>query len=388
MRALTLAALFSLAFASAATAARITITPGTALIDVPVGIRVTGLPPERGIILRAATVDRYGNRWSSRLGYRSDRSGVVDTHSNMRLFWSMQPARRLPFAEQSFSAPEAPTPVEVTALIGGRRVASARLLRSRRTSDLTLTKTTLPNEGFIGTYAARPSHASTPAVLIVAGSLPGHDPALAEQLASSGFPALAIGYWGEPGLPPSLQNIPLEYFATALRWLAKQPGVDPRRIVALGISRGGEAALLLGVSFPELVHGTITCSGGDRNFGGVPDGAAWTLGGKPLPLAPIAVEKISGPVLAFAGGKDEVWSAAAYARSIADRARTRGKTNVVARIYPGAGHGAGCLLPNVPLSGTIQVGPSTYAPLGGTPAANEASAASSWPLLLHFLATL
>jgi hypothetical protein len=54
------------------------------------------------------------------------------------------------------------------------------------------------------------------------------------------------------------------------------------------------------------------------------DGAACTLGGKPLPLAPIAVEKISGPVLGFAGGKDEVWSAAAYARSIADRARTRG----------------------------------------------------------------
>jgi Acyl-CoA thioester hydrolase/BAAT N-terminal region len=85
VRALTLAALFSLGFASVATAARIALTPGTALIDAPVSIRVTGLPPERGIILRAATVDRYGNRWSSRLGYRADRSGVVDTHSNMRL---------------------------------------------------------------------------------------------------------------------------------------------------------------------------------------------------------------------------------------------------------------------------------------------------------------
>jgi dienelactone hydrolase len=289
----------------------------------------------------------------------------------MRLFWSIQPTRRLPLAEQSFSTPEALTPVELTALIGGRRVASARLLRSRRTSDLPLTKTTLPNEGFIGTFAARPSHASPPAVLIIAGSLPGHDPSLAEQLASNGFPALAIGYWGEPGLAPSLQNIPLEYYSTALHWLAKQPWVDPRRIVVLGISRGGEAALLLGVSFPELVHGAITCSGGDRNFGGVPTArpgrSAENRSRSPRsPSRRSAAPCLRSPEARMRSGQPRrMRGASPIARAHAD------KTNVVARIYPGAGHGAGCLLPNVPLSGTIQIGANAYAPLGGTPAATK-----------------
>ena len=62
---------------------------------------------------------------------------------------------------------------------------------------------------------------------------------------------------GLPGLPSSLENIPLEYFERALRWLAKQPAVDPHRIVTFGSSRGGEASLLIASTFPRLVHGAV-----------------------------------------------------------------------------------------------------------------------------------
>ncbi|MFC7656219.1 hypothetical protein ACFQV8_06595 [Pseudonocardia benzenivorans] len=74
-----------------------------------------------------------------------------------------------------------------------------------------------------------------PAVLVVGGAEGGLalDP-LAAALARKGFVSLAVGYFGLPGLPPTLREIPLEYFATALRVLAAQPGVDPARIVVWG----------------------------------------------------------------------------------------------------------------------------------------------------------
>src|ERR1039458_4212970 len=71
---------------------------------------------------------------------------------------------------------------------------------------------------------------------------------------TNAYPALGVAYSAEPGLPQTLSRIPLEYFAGALRWLARQPGVDPARIAVLGVSRGSEAAQLPGVYYPNLVH--------------------------------------------------------------------------------------------------------------------------------------
>jgi pimeloyl-ACP methyl ester carboxylesterase len=82
----------------------------------------------------------------------------------------------------------------------------------------------------------------------------------AAVLASRGHPALAVAYFGLPGLPATLTRIPLEYFATALRWLARQPGVNSDRIIVVGTSRGSEAAQLLGVHYPDLVHSVVALS--------------------------------------------------------------------------------------------------------------------------------
>jgi predicted esterase len=99
-----------------------------------------------------------------------------------------------------------------------------------------------------------------------------------------------LAYFKAPGVPQKLLNIPLEYFRGALAWLERQPEVDAQRTAVLGISRGSEAALLLGVHYRDLVHGVfalmpssvVNC--GIRDYT-APDciGAAWTLGGKPLP---------------------------------------------------------------------------------------------------------
>jgi len=353
---------------------------------MPVNIRVTGLAAGQGVVVAASTVDFYGNHWTSRLPMKADRRGVVETKSNMKLFWSMTPTKTIPQAERTFLSKDKATPVRLTALVRGRVVASGTLMRSRIAADLIQTETTLGRDGFIGTFAIRPDRPPAPATLIIGGSNPGYFTSLSLHLASNGYPSLAVAFWGAPGLPQTLEKVPLEYFEKALRWLATQPGVDPNRIAVIGLSRGEEAALLLAIHYPQLVHAAVGCTGSEAVLPGFPSGpTAWTLGGKPVPLGAIPVEQITGPVLVTGGGDDQVWPSALAVQRMVSRARTRGKTNLTGDVYPNAGHGIGCLLPNQPMTGLVEIGPNRYSSLGGAPAANAQATVKSWPRLLRFL---
>ena len=108
---------------------------------------------------------------------------------------------------------------------------------------------------------------------------------LAHAFAAYGYPALALAYFKAPGLPKRLDNIPLEYFKRAVEFVRRQPGVD--RVVLTGSSRGGEAALLIGSTYPRLVQGVVAIVPHyQANYG-------WSLHGKPVPHdTVIPVERI------------------------------------------------------------------------------------------------
>jgi dienelactone hydrolase len=368
---------------------RLTASPPHTLVDEPVDIRVTGARPGELVTLGAATRDRARTRWRSSMTLRANRAGVVDTHSDMKLFWSMRPMKRSP-VPTFFAFSRGDMAFHLRASLKGRRAASTVISRRIEARDLVARDLSLARDGFVGTYFAPSSpRAPAPGVLQIGGSIGGHNVWPAALLASHGYPSLSIAYFNEPGLPGTLKDIPLEYFATALTWLAAQPGVDARRLVVVGISRGAEAALLLGAAFPNLVHGVISCTGSSEVLPAFPGpGAAWTLRGKPVPPGPLMVEKVVGPVLAFGAGKDAIWPSAQAVRAILSRARSYGRRDVVGRIYPNAGHGIGCVVPNVPRVDALPVGPSTYIAIGGTPTSNAQAATRAWPLVLRFLSAL
>jgi dienelactone hydrolase len=107
---------------------------------------------------------------------------------------------------------------------------------------------------------------------------------------------------------------------------------------------------------------------------------AWTLGGKPVPLEPIPVERIDGPVLTAGAGDDHVWGSPVSVHAIEHRLtahRFRFAHDGV--VYPHAGHFLGTAAPYLPTSTEETSG-------GGTPRADAAARADLWRRILRFFA--
>jgi dienelactone hydrolase len=395
--------------------------------DVPLDVRVTGLRPGERVTVGLSATNEAGSRWSARATFVA-RAQVLDLAASppvagsyrgvagMGLFESMRNRRFV-----SYFGPRDPQPFTLTAVIRGRLAASTTLVRELTSGDAQCVQQTVATAGFFGSYCAPARGAPRrPAVLIFGGSEGGLAVAdLARLLASRGYPALALAYFHAPGRPANLVRIPLEYFAQAARWLRRTAGdasagtasggTGSRPLVAWGFSRGSEAALLLGVHFPGLVSAVIAGSPSsvtNEAFSSSsalpPDEAAWTLGGRPLPVASppgdprsaanpaavIPVGRIRGPVLLLAGADDQLWPSPSYARAImAALAAHHDPYLHQLKEFGGAGHVAGFAMP-------YDAGPARIAEgrdvlnVGGTPVINSMAETGAWRDALAFLSRL
>lgn len=392
---------------------KVSVVPANVLLDEPVSIAVSGLSPGTRVTVVARARDVNGASWSSRAVFQVPHSGTISLKHDasqggsyhgiegMGLFEYMTPAAG---ATRStiFVAPAAGYDVELQVRHDGRVLAATHTKREiDGTNPVTVVQERLATSGIFGIFfkPERTQH-RRPAVLLFGGSEGGLAPQLeAKTLAAHGYPTLALAYFKEPGLPQELARIPLEYFAKALRLLASQSDVDPRHILVRGVSRGSEAALLLGAYYPNLVHGVIAGVPSSMVNPGFPDTAqpAWTFHGRPIPRvslseygspapqadpqAVIPVEKINGPVLLVCGGQDAIWHSCAYMNAITRRLKAHHFTHpVTALTYPAAGHAVGTMQPY------INVAPNGFAHDGGTTMGNEKAMADAHTKLLQFLA--
>jgi len=58
-----------------------------------------------------------------------------------------------------------------------------------------------------------------PAIIVLHGSCGGFYEMAARIFAQEGYVALALAYFNADGVPNNLENIPLEYFLNAIKWL-------------------------------------------------------------------------------------------------------------------------------------------------------------------------
>lgn len=166
----------------------------------------------------------------------------------MGLFWSMdrQPSEARPAPPSAIMLP-----VSIRLEAEGTDGRRAEIAIARRVAGPGVTRHIIRTEGLVGTLFLPASAGPHPAVLVVSGG-GGIEEFRGAILASHGYAALALGHFAVEGRPRGLVNIPLEYFETAIGWMRMQPWFDDRRLAVWGASRGGELALLLGATFPEI----------------------------------------------------------------------------------------------------------------------------------------
>ncbi|MBL8919633.1 MAG: acyl-CoA thioesterase/BAAT N-terminal domain-containing protein [Myxococcaceae bacterium] len=289
--------------------------------------------------------------------------------------------------------------------------------------------------GLYADFYRPPGPGPFPGVVVFGGSEGGlgGGQLTGQGLVREGFAVLAVAYWGVPGKPSGMSRIPLETFQRAVARLRQLPDVQQQKVALLGVSRGGEAALLAGSSFPADVQAVValvpsgfawaapgssttstwTLDGGDVPFLAWPTGsssvitrdagyqvtfsAPFFLGGYEAARdaglagrAQIAVENVNGPVLMLAAGDDGVWPSCALTSPAWERlvdaghALARGDQFVC---FPGAGHSINPSRAGFPLADLIDRGTaSTRSGYGGSASTDNDVNHALWPLIRGFLA--
>jgi dienelactone hydrolase len=364
--------------------------PAAAAFDTPVDITISGLPPGGAVTVQAQTRDAQGRRWDSQAQFRATAAGTLNLATAVPvsgsyhvadangLLWSLHPAYTTNPAA-TYSAEPPGFTVTVQALTGGHVEATATL---RREVTPPASVQTVRQDGFASALFAPPqARPGAPAIVVIGGAEGGEQTELADGLAVAGYPALAVGYFKEPGLPQCLCRISLGYFARAVGWLRAQPVARGRPVVLIGDSAGAEAVLLIASYEPHLAD-AIVANSPSYLITAPPGIPAWTFDGRPLTTgALIPAAGIRIPVLLSDGGQDLVWPSGPSATQIVQELRRSADPAPYANLYyPAAGHTTAGLPPDIPMP-TILYG----APRGGSEQADALAAEQFWPSMIKFL---
>jgi dienelactone hydrolase len=405
----------------------IRVAPDKALVDEVVSVSITGLSQVQATTVRATLTDNHGIVWRSEADFIADRKGVVDLGKHaptrgsytgvdpMGLFWSMNIQPGQPESHSPAQTFLAPVTMKFDLEVEGKPVNSATLTRLYVAPGVKSLE--VRDDGLVARLYEPEKGGPHPGILVLGGSEGGIRSAEANAalLASRGYAALAVAYFGMEGLPQRLVGVPLDYLKKAIDWMSARETIDRRRLAVFGGSKGGELALLLASRFPALktVVAYVPSHVVWQGIGGA--GSSWTYQGQPVPYVPykgmpstrganqplslmpfylgsldnkesvskatIPVEKINGPVLVISGKDDQLWPSSIMADMVVARLKEhRHPFKFEHLAYESAGHSIRTIYgPTTRSMGNAQMS------LGGQPAANARAQADSWPRALAFL---
>ncbi|MDQ6770124.1 MAG: acyl-CoA thioesterase/BAAT N-terminal domain-containing protein [Gemmatimonadota bacterium] len=406
-------------------------SPWTTL-DRVIPVAAHGLPAGQAATIRALSRDRSRRQWQASAVFHADAEGNVELSrmspdsgsysmvNPMGLFQAMDVAGD-ERGRVRFDAAWSDTIVtEILLELNGKIVATDTVWRTFASPQVRAAA--VHEDGLVGMRFTPRSSAPRAHVLVLGGSEGGLSSAdVAAQLASAGFDALALAYFGADSLPAQLVRIPLEYFGKALRLLSRDSVIGRAPIAVLGSSKGAEAALLVAVRYPQ-VSAVVAYAPSAVAWSCICDSTAhssWTWHGEEVPAVPpgtdptyqrpagsslrpavnygfrlasnqdlrtiIPIEETRARILLVAGGDDGLWPSATMAEALRKRRSTeKSAPPIEILLYQSAGHligksylPAGSTLLN---RGRIDT--------GGNPTDNAWAQANSWPKVIRFLSDL
>jgi uncharacterized protein len=224
-------------------------------------------------------------------------------------------------------------------------------------------KIAVTDQSFVANLYLPTCPSKCPVVLLVGGSGGGINwqDYLGAILARNGFAALALAYFGMEGLPKELDQIPLEYFQSALAYIRSHRSLDSDQIGIAGNSKGAELALLLASKDPAIRAVVAFAPSSvvwqsepsdvawDRAADQQPRRSSWTYKGQPFSFVPFAaasspdsvadmfrrsldqhelveraeipVESINAPILLLSGKQDTTWPSSLMSEMVVKRLR-------------------------------------------------------------------
>ncbi|WP_336338305.1 acyl-CoA thioester hydrolase/BAAT C-terminal domain-containing protein [Haloarcula brevis] len=274
-------------------------------------------------------------------------------------------------------------------------------------------------DGLVGAAFLPPGDDPVPGVIHLHGHGGAPFVGLARLLASRGFAALALQYFGDPDpLSDTLRAVPVEYVTRAVEWLGSHERVV-EGVGLFGFSRGGTLALLAASRTDAVgaVAGWATSGGVYEGFGPdrTPAGtAAWSVDDRPvsfleladadpgpppapgLPLfeppldaaprerlaaATVPVEAADAPIYLVSAADDRRWPSTRLSARVVDRLAGAGYLHPYAHdAFEDAGHYM--RPPYLPTAGTTRDRTDVY---GGSPAANARANETAWRRTRAFL---
>ena len=412
-------------------ALQLSIVPKRSMVDEPVEITVRAQP--NTLVATKLAMQRFGSTFSSEAAFKVPASGVVRLSQQapisgsyqgpnaMGLFWSAVPTSAKPSPYQFTRNSElAPRPFTISASSGGNTIVANGV---RTVQAENVERRVVDSPGMVATLFG-PRSGCRRGVIVLSGSEGGVPEEQASVLASHDLTTLAVAYFGAPGLPASLTDIPIEVVQRALEFMREQPSVCPHDAALFGGSKGAELALLSASTFGG-VRGVVALKPSSVVFFGLfgksDNVSSWSFGGKPVPFANgsvpsslkqaisakenarekaayvedylarlqnntdsaavIPVERIAAPILLVAGSSDQLWPSALMAQQIMQRRQSMApRFEDQLLIYPGAGH-----LIGIPFQFAKAELAHSSLDLGGSAEADEAADEQSWPIIVQFL---
>jgi len=409
------------------------------LMGTFINIKLDNLPQNKNITLHA-----YRRNWEGLIYsfacFKTDSKGQIQLNKDkpisatysgvdsLGIFWSMtKPTyinEELPFEINNLKLNTIYFQLEVD----GKIISKDELRLILETPDIYCEE--IRNKDMAANFYYPKNKQNLPLIIMLGGSDGGIRQVddRAKIISSHGYAVLALGYFGMENLPKNLERIPVEYFFNSINWAKEKQFIDTNKIVILGFSKGGEAALLV-ASIRRDIKGAIAFVPSNVRWQGIPDGpsfiskSSWTLNGKDLPFlkcdigfsffwkfitnskqielreifnpiitedisiiepALIEVEKINGPILLIAVKDDKVWPSYEMCQMMKNRLDSlKFKHQIECLYYDNAGH---LIFFGPDLMPTINYKYDQIA-TGGKDSENSAAQIDSWNKMIGFLQT-